>query len=104
MLYHSLFANYQKTVRISSFPPLSTTKVSYFSEYETFSHGVLMTIHQTLIRKSQCKTGGEEKIKWRMAYQLTVIGVSVGGQTFNFFGELGYGSLGIVRLGFGFMF
>lgn len=50
------------------------------------------------------QTGGVEMIKWRMAYQLTAIGASVGGKSFNFFGELGYGSLGIVRLGLGFMF
>ena len=42
--------------------------------------------------------------KWRMAYQLTAIGASVGGKSFNLFGELGYGSLGIVRLGIGIMF
>jgi hypothetical protein len=49
-------------------------------------------------------TDGSDDIKWRMAYQLTAIGASVGGKSFNFFGELGYGSLGIVRLGLGFMF
>lgn len=39
-----------------------------------------------------------------MAYQLTAIGASIGDNYFHFFGELGYGSLGIVRLGIGFMF
>ena len=49
-------------------------------------------------------TDGSDDIKWRMAYQLTAIGASVGGKSFNFFGELGYGSLGIVRLGLGLTF
>ena len=47
---------------------------------------------------------GSNKIKWSMAYQLTAIGASIGDNYFHFFGELGYGSLGIVRLGIGFMF
>ena len=44
---------------------------------------------------------GTDKIKWRMAYQLTALGVSFGGSNFNLFGELGYGSLGVVRIGLG---
>ena len=50
------------------------------------------------------QTGGVEMIKWRMAYQLTAIGASIGGNSFNFFGEVGYGNLGIIRLGVGFVF
>lgn len=49
-------------------------------------------------------TDSTDKIKWRMACQLTALGVSFGGENFHFFGELGYGSLGVVRLGLGFMF
>jgi hypothetical protein len=49
-------------------------------------------------------TDGEDKIQWRMAYQLTAIGASFGGRHFNCFGELGYGCLGIVRLGLGITF
>ena len=49
-------------------------------------------------------TDSTDEIKWRMAYQLTAIGISFGSQSFNFFGELGYGSLGVVRLGACFMF
>ena len=49
-------------------------------------------------------TDSTDNIKWRMAYQLTAIGATIGSQSFNFFGEIGYGSLGIVRLGIGFMF
>ena len=49
-------------------------------------------------------TDGNDNIKWRMAYQLTAIGATIGSQSFNFFGEIGYGSLGIVRFGVGFMF
>jgi len=49
-------------------------------------------------------TDSTDNIKWRMAYQLTAIGATIGSQSFNFFGEIGYGSLGIVRLGVGFMF
>ena len=45
-----------------------------------------------------------EKTKWRMAYQLTAIGGSIGSDVFSLWGELGYGSLGIVRLGVAFMF
>ena len=45
-----------------------------------------------------------DHIKWRMAYQLTAIGASIGGNSFNVFGELGYGNLGIIRLGVGFVF
>ncbi|MBQ7421437.1 MAG: hypothetical protein IJV27_04780 [Prevotella sp.] len=46
-------------------------------------------------------TDGTDKVKWRMAYQLTAIGVSLGSQSFNLFGELGYGCLGYVRVGVG---
>ena len=49
-------------------------------------------------------TDSTDEIKWRMAYQLTAIGFSFGSQSFNFFGELGYGSLGVVRLGASCMF
>lgn len=44
---------------------------------------------------------GTDKIKWRMAYQLTAWGISFGSENFNLFGELGYGSLGVVRIGLG---
>ena len=44
-------------------------------------------------------TDSTDKIKWRMAYHLTAIGISFGSQSFNFYGELGYGSLGVVRFG-----
>lgn len=46
---------------------------------------------------------GTDKIKWRMAYQLTALGVSFGSDNFNLFGELGYGCLGVVRIGLGLM-
>jgi len=49
-------------------------------------------------------TDSMDKIKWRMAYQLTALGVAFGGDNFHFFGELGYGNLGVVRLGLGFVF
>jgi hypothetical protein len=49
-------------------------------------------------------TDWENKIRWNMAYQLTAIGATIGRKYFNFFGELGYGSLGIVRFGFGITF
>lgn len=38
-------------------------------------------------------------IRWRMAWQATVVGGSVGTDAFRFFGELGYGCLGVVRMG-----
>ena len=47
-------------------------------------------------------TDSTDKMKWRMAYQMTALGVAFGGDNFHFFGELGYGSLGVVRLGIGF--
>jgi hypothetical protein len=37
--------------------------------------------------------------KWRMAYQLSPIGVSVGGPNLRFFAELGYGCLGVMNIG-----
>ena len=46
----------------------------------------------------------EDRIQWRMAYQLTAIGGYFGGRHLNCFGELGYGCLGIVRLGIGITF
>ena len=49
-------------------------------------------------------TDGTNNIKWRMAYQLTAIGATIGSQSFHFFGEIGYGSLGIVCLGVGLCF
>lgn len=49
-------------------------------------------------------TDSTDKVKWRMAYQLTALGVAFDSDNFHFFGELGYGSLGVVRLGLGFVF
>ncbi|MBO4850106.1 MAG: hypothetical protein J5529_04285 [Prevotella sp.] len=37
--------------------------------------------------------------KWQLAYQLSPIGVSVGGPNLRFFAELGYGCLGVVNIG-----
>lgn len=47
---------------------------------------------------------GEAKTKWRPAYQLTAIGGSIGSRWLHFYGELGYGCLGIVRVGISFRF
>lgn len=40
-----------------------------------------------------------DKIRYRMAYQLTAVGASVGGKWLHFFLDLGYGYLGVVNLG-----
>lgn len=40
-----------------------------------------------------------ENKKWRMAYQLSPIAISVGGDNFRFIAELGYGCLGVVNIG-----
>lgn len=37
--------------------------------------------------------------KWCTAYQITLIGGSAGNETFRFFGELGCGCLGVLRVG-----
>ena len=39
------------------------------------------------------------RIKHNLAYQLTVLGINMGGSHFRIMGELGYGCLGIVRVG-----
>ena len=40
-----------------------------------------------------------ENTKWRMAYQLSPIGVTVGSDNLRFIAELGYGCLGVVNMG-----
>ena len=45
-----------------------------------------------------------DKIIWRATGQLTAIGGTAGFSHFQVFGELGYGSLGIVRLGASILF
>lgn len=35
-------------------------------------------------------TDGTDNIKWRITYQLTAIGATIGNQSFNLFGEIGY--------------
>lgn len=49
-------------------------------------------------------TESTDRVKWRMAYQLTPIGFNMGSDAFHLFGELGYGCLGVVRLGFSYSF
>ena len=45
-----------------------------------------------------------DKTKWRIAYQLSPIGVSVGAGPMQFIAELGYGCLGVCNIGLGFSF
>lgn len=40
-------------------------------------------------------------VKWKVAYQVTAIGATVGTGALHLFGELGYGCLGIVAMGIG---
>ena len=47
-------------------------------------------------------TDSYNDIRWRMAWHVTVFGINVGVDTFRFFGELGYGCLGVVRFGLSF--
>ena len=44
-------------------------------------------------------TDNYSDIRWRMAWHVTAIGANSGAGPFRFFGELGYGCLGVVRLG-----
>jgi hypothetical protein len=44
-------------------------------------------------------SGSTSKVKWRMAYQVTLAGASFGSEALRFYGELGFGCLGVVRLG-----
>ena len=37
--------------------------------------------------------------KWRMAYQLSPIGVTIGNDNLRFIAELGYGCLGVMNIG-----
>lgn len=43
--------------------------------------------------------GITDKTEWRMAYQFSPIGISVGSSNFRFFCELGYGCLGVMNTG-----
>ena len=45
-----------------------------------------------------------EETKWRMAYQISPIGMSVGAGPVRFIAELGYGCLGVCNIGLGFCF
>ena len=45
-----------------------------------------------------------DNTKWRMAYQLSPFGMSVGGSLVRFSFELGYGCLGVCNLGISFFF
>ena len=45
-----------------------------------------------------------DKTKWRMAYQLSPIGMSVGAGPLRFLIESGYGCLGVCNIGLSFCF
>ena len=55
--------------------------------------------HGTIVREESM-----EKTKWRMAYQLSPIGMSVGAGPLRFTVEVGYGYLGVCNIGLGFCF
>lgn len=55
--------------------------------------------HGTIVREESM-----EKTKWRMAYQFSPIGVSVGAGPLRFAVEIGYGCLGVCNIGLGFCF
>ena len=45
-----------------------------------------------------------DKTKWRMAYQVSPIGMCVGTGPLKFVAEIGYGCLGVCNIGFAFSF
>ena len=55
--------------------------------------------YRTLFRDESTK-----KTQWRMAYQLSPIGMSVGAGPLRFVVEVGYGCLGVCNIGLGFSF
>ncbi len=55
--------------------------------------------YRTLIKEENF-----DKLKWRMAYQFSPIGISVGAGPLRLVAELGYGYLGVCNVGLGFSF
>lgn len=45
-----------------------------------------------------------DMVKWGMGYHITAIGGNIGTENIHFFGEIGYGCLGVVRIGASFSF
>ena len=45
-----------------------------------------------------------DKTRWRMAYQFSPIGISVGAGPLRLVAEVGYGCLGVFNIGLGFCF
>ena len=61
---------------------------------EQWEYGYSSQPYGRLLTGDRC-----DKIKWRMAYQLAPIGVSVGCGPLKFYAEMGYGCLGVCNLG-----
>ena len=61
---------------------------------EVWKYGSQKTSYSSLVSEDSI-----DKIKWRMAYQFSPIGISVGSANLRFFAELGYGCLGVVNTG-----
>ena len=55
--------------------------------------------HYSIVREERI-----DKTQWRMAYQLSPIGISTGSANVRFFAELGYGCLGVLNTGISFGF
>ena len=61
---------------------------------EEWKYGSQKTYYSSLVSEDSI-----DKIKWRMAYQFSPIGISVGSANLRFFAELGYGCLGVANTG-----
>ena len=88
-----------RTYRLFSRVSLGVMRHHLQFDIEEWKLGHTNQPHGTIVREESM-----EKTKWRMAYQFSPIGVSVGAGPLRFAVEIGYGCLGVCNIGLGFCF
>ena len=88
-----------RTYRLFSRVSLGVMRHHLQFDIEEWKFGNANQPHGTIVREESM-----EKTKWRMAYQLSPIGISVGAGPIKFAVEVGYGCLGVCNIGLGFCF
>ncbi len=88
-----------RTYRLFSRVSLGMMRHHLRFNIEEWKYGNKSRPYGSIIREENA-----DEIKWRMAYQVSPIGISVGAGPLKFFAEMGYGCLGVCNVGLAFCF
>ena len=88
-----------RTYRLFSRVSLGMMRNHLEFDIEEWRYGGENNPHGTIVREERT-----DETKWRMAYQVSPIGLSVGAGPLRFFAEVGYGCLGVCNIGLGLSF